>query len=276
MGKKNRNKKPAAAAAATEATVVAMNPDEDYPKSKFFFKAERYIKIKSYEEAIKLYSKGIINDSCIHCITQYAFWLPKIGNNGHEAVPFAYEGAIRGSVKCIVLLRKYATISNEHWSLDRYWEKYYEKRMKEYSRCCANEEDTKNLEKNHCFGCKTVESDTNNVVLKRCDGCNHYSYCSTACQSKHFRNGHAGECRQLRILKQYHRPHRENIRDRLINGEDPKNIPELQQLRYQLGLDKPLSEYVYDNLVKKVKPWKLVRPKMKDGTVWIGSLPGPM
>ena len=90
--------------------------------------------------------------------------------------------------------------------------------------------------------------------------------------------GHAGECRQLAILKQYHRPHGIHIRDSLINGVDSKDIPELQELRRRLGLDKPKPEY--EDLLEQAKSGhiescELIFPN-KDGTVQIGSFPHPM
>ena len=98
------------------------------------------------------------------------------------------------------------------------------------------------------------------------------------CQSRHWRAGHAGECRQLQILKNYHRPYAKKIRDDIRHGIDPKDIPELQELRHQLGLSRPKTEY-QDLLDKEeslsIDPSELVIPK-KDGTVQIGSFPRPM
>ena len=127
-----------------------------------------------------------------------------------------------------------------------------------------------------CDVCGKRDSDT--VTLKRCDRCTFYYYCSSTtdkCQSIHWRDGHAGECRQLEILKKYHRPYGNKISSDICNGVDPKEIPELQELRDRLGLSRPKMEY--QDLLNKAKSSNinLILPR-KDGTVQIGSFPGKM
>ena len=233
--------------------------------------------------------------------------------NIHLAFPFCLEGAIRGSEDSIMLINKvtYAAgkescnnttirsmrnyeknpamsgsdcfdIKTNMYAINLYWQKYYDKQG------WTNSSTKKTMKKGHrrkikssygnvCHGCFLPESDT--VTLEKCGGCNFYFYCSTECQKKMWRDGgHEGECRQLAILKQYHRPHGKHIRDRLVNGVDSKDIPELQELRRRLGLDKPKPEY--EDLLEQVKSGhiescELIFPN-KDGTVQIGSFPHPM
>ena len=95
------------------------------------------------------------------------------------------------------------------------------------------------------------------------------------CQSIQWRDGHAGECRQLEILKKYHKPYRKKICSNIFNVIDPKDIPELQDLRDRLGLSRPKSEY--QDLLNRAKSVyiNLIIPR-KDGTVQIGSFPRKM
>jgi len=52
------------------------------------------------------------------------------------------------------------------------------------------------------------------------------------------------ECRHLKILQEYCKPrHVKEIREAIISGVDPKEIPRLQNLRTALGLNRPKEEY---------------------------------
>jgi hypothetical protein len=127
--------------------------------------------------------------------------------------------------------RKDALVIN--WT--KYFENYTDEGLKE------DRKSRKADDERRCINCFYEDSDT--IMLKKCDRCNVYYYCSTDCQSKHWQTGHAGECRLLEILKNYHRPFGKEIRDDITNITNPKDIPELQELRNQLGLSRPKSEY---------------------------------
>ena len=52
------------------------------------------------------------------------------------------------------------------------------------------------------------------------------------------------KCRQLGVLlKKYHKPNVKEIRERLMRGDDPREIPPLQKLRKKLGLTRSREEY---------------------------------
>ena len=113
-----------------------------------------------------------------------------------------------------------------------------------------------------CSVCQKQDSDA--VILR-----------STECQKAHWHAVHAGVCRHLRILKKYHRPFAEKIRNDIINGIDAENIPELQELRSRLGLSRPQTDYqeMLDAVeALRIDPVELILPS-KDGTVRIGSFP---
>ena len=211
------------------------------------------------------------------------------------AMPICLEGLIRGSSDsfCVMIRIIYefyrsrpdcfSSSNNKNLSaIINYWSKYYDKQdwlyySEKESFGAKKRKESATKIGNCCHGCDKIESET--VTLEKCSRCNFYYYCSTECQKKKWRDGHAGECNHLAILKQYHRPHGKHIRDSLINGVDPKNIPELQELRHRLGLDKPKAEYevLLEQATKSdgIKPIELVPPN-KDGTVQIGSYPYPM
>ena len=86
---------------------------------------------------------------------------------------------------------------------------------------------------------------------------------------------HAGVCRQLGILQQYHKPFAKKIRsDLAVHRLAPKDIPELQELRQRLGLSRPQADY-QNLLVASPNATQFVLPR-KDGTVQIGSFPRPI
>jgi len=91
------------------------------------------------------------------------------------------------------------------------------------------------------------------------------------------------ECRQFMILKEYFKPrYAREIREAIISGVDPKNIPRLQTLRTQLGLNRPKEDYEElvlclndnnnNNTSNRLDPYKYLVAR-KDGTVHIGSTP---
>ena len=90
---------------------------------------------------------------------------------------------------------------------------------------------------------------------------------------------HAGVCRQLGILQKYHKPFAKKIwEDIAVRGIPPKDIRELQELRQRLGLSRPQAEY--QDLLEAVQAGRLESVELilprKDGTVQIGSFPGPI
>jgi len=87
------------------------------------------------------------------------------------------------------------------------------------------------------------------------------------------KKGNEVECKQLAILKQYHRPYAVEIAERLIvGGENAEFISELQELRTKLGLNRPRVEYeeFANNLYSYPTKDLLGR---SDGTVQMGSYP---
>jgi len=100
----------------------------------------------------------------------------------------------------------------------------------------------------------------------------------------HWQEGnHIGECRQLQILNEYHKPYAKEIRDAIKSGENPKEIRALQRLRNMLGLTRPIEEY--EELVELLSDDVDVEVEddvndrygylvaRRDGTVHIGSTP---
>ena len=88
-----------------------------------------------------------------------------------------------------------------------------------------------------CFRCGRSDLDKD-VTLKQCGKCEFFFYCGKECQLSHWKElNHIGECKQLQVLKEYHRPYAKQIHEAIICGEDPRNIPELQTLWTKLGLN---------------------------------------
>ena len=94
---------------------------------------------------------------------------------------------------------------------------------------------------------------------------------------------HMAECRQFMILKEYlKRRYAIEIREAIMRGEDPKNIPRLQTVRTQLGLNRPKEEYEElllllsdddkNDINKSPNRYEYLVAR-KDGTVHIGSTP---
>jgi len=151
---------------------------------------------------------------------------------------------------------------------------------------------------NRCFICQKTEDDVdsnngNTITLVKCGKCKHYSYCGKACQLYHWKEcssseggggcGHINECRHLTILHKYYKSHHvQEIREAIIRGEDPTQIPRLQLLRTKLGLSRPKEEYQdlllrFDddnssNTINRPNPYDYLVAR-KDGTVHIGSTP---
>ena len=269
------------------------NQDYLFPKSNFYVKASLFKKKGNLHKSTKFYLQGLEN-SCVQCIVGYSLLLLKEGHtsstpvgelwknnkNVNLAFPLLLEGAVRGNTLSLTNLINYcyglSRIGASSKALQNYWTKdCFENTVVDNY---FNHKDFRKKYKTRtgeaCEVCGKRDSET--VTLKRCERCTYYYYCSSDtdnCQSVHWHNGHAGECRQLEILKKYHRPYQKKIRSDIFNGIDPKDIPELQELRDRLGLSKPKSEYQDLLNIAKSVDVNLIVPR-KSGTVQIGSFPG--
>ena len=134
-----------------------------------------------------------------------------------------------------------------------------------------------------CFRCGRSDLDKD-VTLKQCGKCEFFFYCGKECQLSHWKElNHIGECKQLQVLKEYHRPYAKQIHEAIICGEDPRNIPELQTLWTKLGLNRPKEEYEelilllgdndYDNDDDGCPSSYKHLVATRKGTVHIGSTP---
>jgi len=267
------------------------NLDYLFPKSNFFVKASLFVKKGNVHKSTKLYIQGIEN-GCVHCIRGYTLLMFNEGNttlssqpwkenkNINLIFPLSLEGAIRGHTGSLNYLTNVCYVVGIEMgvscaALKNYWFKdLLGKKGVHNMKSEGIRKSRKTQTGEKCEVCSKQDSDT--VTLMRCEKCAYYYYCSSNtddCQSKHWRAGHAGECRQLRILKKFHKPYGEKIRIDICNGIDPKDIPELQVLRHQLGLSMP--KVLYQDLLNKAKSHSisLIAPR-KDGTVQLGSFPG--
>ena len=281
-----------------------------FPESTFSRKAETFLKQGNVSKIKKIYLQGI-EHGCVRCMNEYAYTVLYEGEpkdpeessfednkHHHLALPLFLEDFIRGNPE---ETGAFDLIHDEHerchdeedysrfgdWHpakpLCHYWKKHESKmenddqedRLQVKKDCKA----TKKRRSNHCAVCKK-EEDPETVTLHKCDGCHFYFYCSRTCQKKMWGKGqHAGVCRQLGILQKYHKPFAKKIwEDIAVRGIPPRDIPELQDLRERLGLSRPLADY--QDLLDEAKAGRLESAKLilprKDGTVQIGSFPGPI
>jgi len=122
------------------------------------------------------------------------------------------------------------------------------------------------------IGCSVCHiRDSELLTLQRCAGCKIHYYCSKACQARHWKSGgHMGECKQLKLLKEYHRPYAKQIRNGTIRGEyDNIAHSDLQTLRKKLGLTRPIEDSQgYDEQTHSGDEMMVAR---NDGTVCIPS-----
>ena len=220
----------------------------------------------------------------------------KDNSNLYFILPLCLEGAIRGNQWAIKLVQgTYDQVEHEKKDSSRfgdrrpgaplalYWNKFFlkNKNREDRHQCKQDRERMKKLRSTHCAVCGEKE-DLETVTLRKCDGCHLYFYCSKECQQKMWQEGqHAGVCRQLGILQQYHKPFAKKIwTDIAVHGIAPKDIPELQELRLRMGLSRPPGDYQDQDLLEAVRagrlePAQLILPR-KDGTVHIGSFPRPI
>ena len=296
----------AAAAARRTGTVTEYG---EFPKSTFFVKGESFLNKGNFSKASKLYLQGIENNACVRCLNAYAWKLlfdgrakqniaEQMCNDNiylHLALPLALESAIRGNTDAMIPISdiyhqtihetdgstcsRYECHSHPAMPLTLYWRKiglkHYGREnktlMKQYNK------DVKEIHGTKCSVCGKEDSET--VTLLKCDGCKFYYYCSKECQQKMWQEGqHAGVCRQLGLLKKYHKPFANKIRrDIAVHRIAPQDIPELQELRQRLGLSRPQADYqeLLDGAqAQRLDSTQLILPR-KDGTVQIGSFPRP-
>ena len=224
------------------------------------------------EESMALFVKG----AEAGCVSSMNNVMGELTNEGkfHHALAWALEAAIRGGRGGIMILNDCYAASNNIYSqkahaLSMYWTRMLYERGPESVDIQAADQLEDDIGKK-CFQCGRKDS-KNKVILKACSMCNFYFYCNEKCQLNHWKEGkHRGECHQLSLLNKYHKPYAKEIRDKIIRGDDPKLIKELQTLRRKLGLTRPRDEYDDESLFKNNFFLLVAR---NDGTVWCGSIP---
>jgi len=284
-----------------------------FPESTFSIKAETFLKkgnVSKFKKGLKQIQQGI-EHGCVRCMREHAYKVLYDGqsniaektvfadnNHLHLALPLFLEGSIRGNPDNMFAVNE---IYHEHfmchdeeddarfgdWTPARplclYWKKHASKTknddQEDRSEVKQDCKAVKERRSYHCAVCKK-EEDPGTVTLRKCDGCHFYFYCSKECQKKMWVEGqHAGVCHQLGILQKYHKPFAKKIwTDIAVHGIPPKDIPELQDLRQRLGLSRPLADYqdLLDAAKEgRLKSAELILPR-QDGTVQIGSFPGPI
>jgi hypothetical protein len=185
----------------------------------------------------------------------------------HLALPWFLEGAIRGSYKCASRLIMCYIKQNGKADAVAYWGKIVNKYDDGAGLDKIKFKDLKGFVGRVCIICS--KTDTKTLTLQQCKGCSVYCYCSIECQTIHWKERkHRNECKQLQILKKYHEPYADEIRDALIRGD--KEIPSLEKLRYKLGLSRPFEDYkeFYDlsHNRKPIDPYEYLVAR-EDGTV---------
>jgi len=252
--------------------------DSDFPKSDFFVQGQRMFEEQNNvlsEEIIDRYMRGATEYGCVYCMLQLGTYYSDPVLNGkfiHLAQPWFLEAAIRGSFASNIQLGTiYATAKPciPH-ALQIYWMEMY------HTNSLVGSSRSKDVEiKEHISGnVKRVcaicgKTDTATFTLKQCEGCSTYCYCSVKHQTTHWKGlNHRSECKQIQILKKYHKPYAKEIRKATIRGE---THPALEKLRHKLGLTRPTEEYYeFHNMSKQIDPREYVVAR-NDGTVWVGS-----
>ena len=199
------------------------------------------LEVKLFDLALDAFKRGAAETGCVPCMLAYA----EVHSNKILRLPWLLEGAIRGHTTCMFMLFYdfYCEGSILAFALRDYWERIYIS-VPQDNLSYATKEMRKNRKKEigtSCFICSKTDDD---VPLRACGRCGFYYYCGEKCKLKHWDEmNHLGECRQLKILKEYHKPYAKSIRKAIIRGDDPKHIPELQTLRTKFGLNRPEEDY---------------------------------
>jgi hypothetical protein len=258
-------------------------------KSNFLTVGFRLLLANHSALAIDAFKRGAAENGCVQCIHLYTDLHEEMrGKMVHLRLPWLLEGAIRGHINCMNNLITdcyYKSEPESAYALANYWLKIAQSSESKVN-IFTKEIMRKNLKKkigNYSFGCNKTDFDED-VTLQQCGKCEYFFYCGKECQLYHWKEcNHIGECKQLQILKEYHKPYATRIHRALIRGDDPKNIPELQTLRTKLGLNRPKEEYKELLLLlgdndddndddDRPNPYECLAATKK-GTVHIGSTP---
>jgi len=250
--------------------------DDDFPKSDFFVQGQRMFEEQNHvlsEEIIDKYMRGATEYGCVYSMRQLGVYYSDPVLNGnfiHLAQPWFLEAAIRGSFAIDILIGTIYAAAKPvvPHALKIYWMEMY------YTNALIGSSRSKDVKiKEHISGnIKRVcaicaKTDTPTFTLQQCMGCSTYCYCGEQCQAAHWAD-HRAECKQIQILKKYHKPYAKEIRKAAIRGE---THPALEKLRSKLGLTRPIEEYYeFHNMSKPIDPRDYVVAR-NDGTVWVGS-----
>jgi len=251
-----------------------------YPKSHFFTVGYELYLAGHIDAAVDAYQRGADNVGCVPCMDHYMIIQQKRGNL-YLLLPYAFEGAIRGHMPCMDYLvscynSSEPAIAN---ALSNFWVKLRNELGVTTGTTEEGRKEIKKMIANFCCVCE--KEDSKHKVFKKCGICKYYSYCGKDCQTYQWKEqNHMGECRQLKILRTCCKPkHVREIRDAIMNGDNPKDIPRLQNLRTALGLNRPKEEYeelllrLGDDSDSTIQDQYTYLTARKDGTVHIGSTP---
>jgi len=254
-----------------------------YPKSNYLITGLHLLKAGHVEFAIISFLRGAEQAGCVGCMFLYVTHQLQ-RKQVHLALPWAMEGAIRGHLRCIVLLLQCydQSTSESVFALSNLWTKTMNKLASSTNKMSSlSEEQRKECRKQNGNSCVTCgkEDDTNNKTFERCGLCKYYSYCCKDHQRTHWKEqNHMGECRQHSLLQQYCKPqYLKEIRAAIFRGEDPKDLARLQLIRKELGLSRPKK--LYEELLVRLNDDSKVQDRYnyltagKDGMVHIGSTP---
>jgi len=269
--------------------------DNKYPLSEFCIDGLEFREAGSVLEAMRSFKQGA-ETGCVTSIFMYASSCWNEVKQPHWTVPWLLEGSIRGHVESAKTLGltcyRQADPSIPHALLHYWMQMTYvwmdsDNVLRNGEGPKENSKEYKKITGRYCTVCLKTDDSETTTTLQKCAKCRVYFYCGRECQLIHWKKGkHSGECKQLKILKEYHRPYANEIREAFISGDENKinSIqPILQELRNKLGLTRPQKEYeefmapiIGDNSSNgdhclAVDPYKLVVAR-SDGTVHLGSL----
>ena len=230
--------------------------DNEFPKLEFFVKGHQLIAEQNNgscepSNIIEIFLRGVTEHGCVHSMKKMGSYHIMPVTNGktiHLAQPFLLEGSILGSRSCSMELVTKICLKvkqNPPQLVILYWMKMYSK----YEDCSDGSNSDFKKSKMMKYLKETVtrscavcgKQDTKRLTLTQCVGCSTYCYCSHKCQTIQWeQQGHRGECKQLNILRKYHKPYAKEILKAAIRGEIH---PALEKLKYKLGLSRPAEDY---------------------------------